>query len=102
MNYVKNPIVITVSDLASRKSAAAYRMKVLKAITGGHMVTLDLSAVESISSSFADELFGILALQIGPRALISNVKINGAKEHVYLSISRAIHSRLNSQDKSAA
>ena len=82
------------TDLASRQSAATVRYNVVCAVSSGNKVIVDLSAVESLSYSYADELFGVLAAIQGFDWLIGNVKIVNVKEHVLRVIAEVINRRL--------
>lgn len=50
--------------LSSRQVAADLRRVAEGYIKNGHKVIFDLTSVRSLSSSFADELFGILYLKL--------------------------------------
>jgi hypothetical protein len=47
--------------MASRSSAARECYRLVNAVQQGQQVSIDLSEVLSVSESYADELFGILA-----------------------------------------
>lgn len=57
-------------DLASRKTAAIERHKILGHTSTGNKVAVDLSNVVSLSYSYADELIGVLAAVKGWEWLI--------------------------------
>ena len=82
------------TDLASRQTAATVRYNVASAVSAGNMVVIDLSAVESASYSYADELFGVIAATQGFDWLVEKVKIVNAKKHVLLVIAEVISRRL--------
>lgn len=86
-------IVIESHDLSSRKTAADKRDEVLRLVEQG-VVVLDLSAVESISDSYADELFGVLAAVYGLNWFSSHLRIVGAKEPILKDIAVAVKRRL--------
>ncbi len=88
--------------LASRSSAAKYRRELNDAVRNGEKSVLDFSTVESISDSFADELFGVFALQHGVEKLVEYALITNANEDVYRTIALNIHRRLSPTEKSAA
>ena len=94
-----NPILlkITDSDLASRARAAAFRHQVLTIISNEGVVKMDLGSVESVSDSFADELFGVLAAALGLEQLTSKLKVTNASEAVYRVIALNIRNRLQQQ-----
>lgn len=81
-------------DLASRKTAAVERHKLLGHAATGNKVTVDLSNVVSVSYSYADELFGVLAAVKGWDWLTKNVHLKDANEHVLRVIAEAIDRRL--------
>ena len=53
------------TDLASRQTAATVRHNVASAVSSGNKVVVDLSEIESVSYSYADELFGVIAATQG-------------------------------------
>ena len=81
-------------DLASRKTAAVDRHKLLGHTAAGNKVAIDLSSVLSLSYSYADELIGVLAAVQGWEWLIKNVQLKNANEHVLRVIAEAINRRL--------
>lgn len=85
---------ISSTDLASRANAAQFRNEVLNCINSYGVVEMDLSAVQCVSDSFADELFGVLVLKIGIDALVTKVKVLNAKDSVYKTIAININNRL--------
>lgn len=87
-------ITLPGTDLASRQTAATVRYNVANAVSSGNMVVVDLSAVESLSYSYADELFGVIAATQGFDWLVEKVKIVNAKEHVLRVIAEVINRRL--------
>lgn len=90
-----NIIVLPDSDLASRAKARSYRETVNQIIAHGNKVEFDFSNVFSISDSFADELFGVLASNIGREGISDYVKVINAKESIYKIIALNILNRLN-------
>lgn len=87
-------ITLPGTDLASRNSAAAVRYNVVSDVSSGNVVVVDLSAVASVSYSYADELFGVLAAIQGWEWFIKNVRLVGAREHVLRVIAEVINRRL--------
>lgn len=81
-------------DLASRKTAAIERHKLLGHTATGNKVAIDLSSVVSLSYSYADELVGVLAAVKGWEWLIKNVQFKCANEHVLRVIAEAVNRRL--------
>jgi hypothetical protein len=82
------------ADLAARKTAAIERHKVTAHIAAGNRVAVDLSDVISVSYSYADELFGVLAAVNGLDWLAKNIRIIGANEHVLRVVAEVVHRRL--------
>lgn len=87
-------IALPGTDLASRNSAATVRYNVVNAVSSGKVAVIDLSAVASVSYSYADELFGVLAATQGWDWFIKNVRIVGAREPVLRVIAEVINRRL--------
>jgi len=89
-------ITITLSgpDLASRKTAAIERHKLISQTASGSHLVVDLSQVISVSYSYADELFGVLVAVQGWEWFMKNVKLRGANEHVLRVTAEAINRRL--------
>lgn len=87
-------ITLPGTDLASRNSAATVRYNVVSDVSSGNVVVVDLSAVASVSYSYADELFGVLAAIQGWEWFIKNVRLVGAREHVLRVIAEVINRRL--------
>ena len=83
------------SDLASRRTAAVKRYQLVSQVQQGNQVTLDLSEVQSISESYADELFGVLVAQQGFEWVQQHVSIIDVAEHVLDVIATAIQQRLD-------
>ena len=82
------------TDLASRHTAATVRYNVASAVSAGNRVIVDLSEIESLSYSYADELFGVIAATRGFDWLVEKVKIANAKEHVLRVIAEVVSRRL--------
>lgn len=87
-------VKITHAGLASRSSAAQVRNNVEERLRQGGVI-IDLSDVSSISSSYADELFGILAQRHSLRAFADSIELVGASASVITEIATAIQYRLN-------
>lgn len=80
-------------DLASRKNAISVRESLKSLWINYSIVLINCEKVESISESYADELFGVLVLQFGYENLISRLKIQAAKPQVLASIASVIKRR---------
>lgn len=88
-------ISVPFTDLASRRAAAELRSEISEAVRAGSTVYIDLSKVQSLSESYADELFGILAVELGLERLFANVKPKAANTQVTKSIVFAIKRRID-------
>ena len=84
---------IAETDLASRQAAARFRA-VVEQRAGRDRVAIDLSAVLSLSESYADELFGVLVARHGLEWFAGHVSVHGANPAVFRSIANAIRYRL--------
>lgn len=82
------------TDLASRRSAALLRASVNELLDNNVVVKIDLSNVQSISESYADELFGILVLEHGLGFFANNVSIECNEHGVLKYVVKAIKERL--------
>lgn len=81
------------TDLASRPLAAKERLAISSLIFKNESVVIDLGNVESISESFADELFGVLVLEKGLPFVVQHIKLTNAAENVLRSIAIAMKRR---------
>lgn len=88
---------ITETDLASRHSAAGLRTRIVSRVQAGDRAVIDFAAVLSISESYADELFGVLAAHYGLDWLTNHVAVKGVRPVVFRVIANAIRYRLQSQ-----
>ncbi|WP_081619317.1 STAS-like domain-containing protein [Thioalkalivibrio sp. ALE28] len=80
------------TDLASRTTAAALRAEVIAASKAG-LVTVNFSSVESVSESYADESFGVLADEFGLEWVTEHVRFEGIKPEVLRALAEAIYRR---------
>ncbi len=85
---------IDYSDLASRQAAAELRALVEARASSGYQVALNFQKVFSVSESYADELFGVLAVRYGLEWLSNFVAIQNATPVVFRAIVSAIRQRL--------
>ncbi len=90
------------SDLSSRTLARGVRERVEHLLRQGECVELDLSEVCSISDSYADELFAILANDFGVDVFSSKVRIRSSNDRIFRRIAKNIHTRLSTQNGIAA
>ena len=86
--------ILAETDLASRQAAARFRAVVEERALVSDRVAIDLSAVLSLSESYADELFGVLVARYGLEWFAGHVSVHGAKPAVFRSIANAIRYRL--------
>ena len=93
-------IKITDTDLASRQAAAELRSKIEARSFNGQKTFVDLISVLSISESYADELFGVLALRHGLEWLSEHVVLQHLNPFAFRAIASAIRQRLASQSPS--
>lgn len=89
----KRTFTITSSALASRRGAAKLRADIDAALLQGQ-VQLDVSAVQSVSESWADELFGVLVVRRSLPWVFARLSLRGANQDVARTIASAIRYRL--------
>ena len=94
-------ISISQTDLASRSEASKFRVRLLKIINDDSSVNIDFQGVESISDSYADELFGILALSLGIEKFFRIISIINASDRIFQVIAANIHTRISSISNAA-
>lgn len=90
------------TDLSSRRLATGLRTDVLARLRKDGSVAIDLQRVESISESYADELFGMLAVGLGIDSFVQRVAILHANKHVLRVIAHALKERLEKENGNAA
>lgn len=83
--------------LASRALAIPHRNNIEQAFHSIEImkIQIDLSEVESISESYADEIFGVLVAEFGYEDVLNKIQINNAKEYVLENIAIVIDRRSN-------
>lgn len=86
-------IKIEGSELSTRRAAVPLRLQIDALNAGGNRVVLDFEAVEDVTESYADELFGVLVLKHGLAQLREHAVIVNASERVLLTIARAVKHR---------
>jgi len=81
--------------LASRKLAIPHRHHIEEAFVNCNVmkINIDLSGVESISESYADEIFGVLVEEFGFEDVLSRIQILNAKKYVLENIAVVIDRR---------
>ena len=86
------------TDLASRRSAAILRADIDRFLQSYKRVVIDLSNVQTISESYADELFGILARDFGLESFSRLISIRGASADVLRRVAGAVKERLDTDN----
>lgn len=81
------------TDLASRSLAAQKRVEVEALLQSGDGVQVDFRGVESISGSYADELFGVLAQKLGTDKFIALIQLVQIQEHCLRVVAECIKIR---------
>ncbi|WP_347453403.1 STAS-like domain-containing protein [Acinetobacter thermotolerans] len=83
--------------LASRKLAIPHRQHIEQAFNNSEImqIHIDLSGVESISESYADEIFGVLVEEFGCEDVLNKIKIKNAKDYILENIAIVIDRRAN-------
>ncbi len=90
-------LTIADTDLGSRHAAAKVRAQAETRALAGEKVVLDLGAVLSISESYADELFGVLAARHGLEWFAEHIGFRAVDPAVFRVIVTAIRYRLESE-----
>ncbi len=80
-------------DLGSRNGGARVRRQLENLLREEDHVVLDFRGVSVISSSFADEVFGRLFVDLGPRAFMSRIVLRNVDPTIDGLIDRAIVQR---------
>ena len=81
-------------DLSSRARASLLRRRIAAAIDSGCApVTIDFTDVRTISTSFADEVFAVLAQDRGEEWLTSGIRLVATPEHIAETIVSTIAHR---------
>ena len=80
-------------DLGSRRGGARVRRQLENLLSNQDHVVLDFDGVSIISSSFADEVFGRLFVDLGPRAFMSRIVLRNVAPTIDGLIDRAIVQR---------
>ena len=82
----------TFGSRASGKEARLYIENMSRSLTG-NSINIDFSDISVISSSFADEVFGKLFLDLGPMRFMRSIRVINAQSVVEGLIDRAIQLR---------
>lgn len=87
------------TDLGSRFAAVEQRLRIASNIAAGKKVVVDLTDVLSISDSYADELFGVLALEHGLNWILDHISFANATDHVLHAIATPIDRRIKERER---
>ncbi len=80
-------------DLGSRRGGARVRQELRNLLRVQGQVVVDFAGVNVITSSFADEVFGRLFVELGPRAFMSRIVLRNVDPTIDGLIDRAIVQR---------
>lgn len=86
------------SALGLRELARQINVKIKEYIDKNENIVLDFEKVDSVSSSFADELVAKLMFEIGQEKYLKLVKIRNANDFVKTLISSSIADRAKEQN----
>ncbi len=82
-----------VRSFSSRQGGKRVRRILENLLSERHAITLDFIGVGVVSSSFADEVFGRLFVEMGPRAFMTRIEMRNVNPTVEGLIDRAIVQR---------
>ena len=82
-----------VRDTGTRLGGKRVRLRLEKMLQEHDQITVDFAGVSVVTSSFADEVFGKLFVELGPRAFMSRVKLGNVSPTIDGLIDRAIVQR---------
>lgn len=85
------------STLGLRELARQINQKIQKYIDKNENIILDFEKVDSVSSSFADELVAKLMFEVGKEKYLKLVKIRNANELIKIMINTSIADRAKEQ-----
>lgn len=82
-------------SFGARRAGASLRKKLRNIVemSGGRKVVVDFSDVPLVSSSFADEVFGKLLVEIGPLRFLQTITLEGMSRIVSELVDRAMRQR---------
>lgn len=80
-------------EFGSRQGGKRIRGTIENLLNFAHSIILDFDGVGVISSSFADEVFGRLFVDMGPRAFMTRIEMRNVDPTVEGLIDRAIVQR---------
>lgn len=80
--------------LGLRKVGKNCRENIEKVISNGETVIIDFEGVESLSSSFADELIAKLYIEYGQEKFITSIKFENINDYMKKIINSSIRDRI--------
>ena len=80
--------------LGLRETGNRLRILIEKAIQNNEPVLLDFEEVESVSSSFADELLAKIYVELGKDKFMNFIKVKNANDFIKSMINSSISGRL--------
>lgn len=88
--------------LSTRAIGEDVRQLVESIVNGGGVARIDFTGVDGITISFADEVFGKLALKWGLERLRAAIRVRNADDEIARTISFAVNGRLSAPPARAA
>ncbi len=85
-------------DLGTRSGGRRVRQQLENLLTDADRVLIDFEGIDVITSSFADEVFGRLFFQFGPRSFMSRIVLRNVHPRIDGLIDRAIILRTRNGD----
>jgi hypothetical protein len=82
------------TDLRARFYASAVREKAKKALEHNEQVVFDFDRVEEVTSSFADECFGKLVLDIRPEIISKSISYRNTSPYFKAIFQKALKERM--------
>ncbi len=86
-------------DLGTRAGGRRVRQQIENLLTDADRVRIDFEGIDVITSSFADEVFGRLFLQLGPRSFMTRIVLHDVHPRIDGLIDRAIILRTRNGNK---
>lgn len=87
------------SALGLRELAKQLGENIRKSISKNQNIVLDFDKVDSISSSFADELVAKIMVEVGQEKFIDHVKIKNTNDFIKTMINTSVAARLQLKNK---
>jgi hypothetical protein len=86
------------SSIGSRKEGSEIRTRIMNYLSAGvPQIVLNMTHLDTISSSFADEVLGMLAVQLGETEYANRIAILGASTTNRQIIARAVELRIETE-----